>query len=72
MDDQITIRLSSDHALVLFEWLSSRDERDFSSAHPAEQRVLWDLESQLETKLPMLFDADYAQQLDRARHAIGH
>ncbi|KAB1864032.1 hypothetical protein [Microbacterium algeriense] len=71
MDDQITISLSSDHALVLFEWLSSRDERDFSSAHPAEQRVLWDLESQLETKLPMLFDPDYAERVDRARHAIG-
>lgn len=72
MDDQITVRLSSDQALVLFDWMSSRDERDSSSAHPAEQRVLWDLESQLEAKLPMLFDPDYAEQVDRTRHAIGH
>ena len=61
----ITIELSENEALVLFEWL----QRFNSTAKPhifedqAEQRVLWNLEASLETSLPMLFSPDYSDLL---------
>lgn len=72
MDDDVTIHLSMNEALVFFDWLASANEHDSLRALPAENRVLWDLESQLEPKLPMVFDADYAEQVDKARYAIEH
>lgn len=72
MDDDVTIRLSMNEALVFFDWLASANERDALDALPAEHRVLWDLESQLEPKLPMVLDADYSEQVDKARYEIEH
>ncbi|MEV7799258.1 hypothetical protein AB0O14_09230 [Microbacterium foliorum] len=68
MDEKIALSLSTSEALVLYEWLA----RDKSSQHAsgAERRVLWDIEAQLESELPMLFDADYQDQVARARNDI--
>ena len=72
MADEISLALSRDQALVLFEWLA----RTGASAQPApfedqaEQRLLWDLESALETVLTEPLRADYRALVEQARERL--
>lgn len=68
MDRKVALSLSVSEALVLYEWLAREEPSHHASG--AEQRVLWDIEAQLESALPMLFDADYRDQVARARNDI--
>lgn len=63
--------MSPDEALVLFEWLARENERDaLPFDHPAEQRVLWDIEAILEAKLLVPFKPDYGELVRKAREAV--
>jgi hypothetical protein len=68
----VTLTLSDDEALVLFDWLSRFNEEE----HPAlfqdqaEQRVLYDLEAVLEKVIAESFDRDYTDILSKARENI--
>jgi hypothetical protein len=70
-DNKIHFELSHDEALVFFEWLSR-----FNKAGPAkfedqaEQRVLWDLEGQLESILVEPFESNYGDLLAKARAQV--
>jgi hypothetical protein len=68
--DSVEIALSNDEALVLFEWLArfNAEEREFEDQ--AEQRVLWDLEAVLETRVPELFSPNYAVRVAEARARV--
>lgn len=68
MDEKIALSLSTSEALVLYEWLAREEPSQHASG--AEQRVVWDIEARLESALPMLFDADYQDQVARARNDI--
>lgn len=70
MDENIIITLTTEEALVFFEWLAALNAQDSIAVETAENRVLWDMEAQLETKLPMLFGPDYAGQLEAARRRV--
>ena len=73
MNDQVTIELRKDEALVLFELLarwSETSERVVQLEHQAEQRVLWDILAELERQLVEPFMADYADQLAQARRTV--
>lgn len=70
MSTHVTLTLSSDEALVLFEWLATADPRAGMGPQfddPAEQRVLWNLHAQLERTLIEPFRSDYTQLLAAAR-----
>lgn len=71
-DDQpIKIALTSDEALVLLDLLSRFSETgDIKIAHPAESRVLWNLECELEKQLTAPFLPNYNELLATARHAV--
>jgi hypothetical protein len=57
----ITLALTEDEALVLFEWLARFNQQSsISFDDQAEERVLYDLESQLETLLVAPFAATTA------------
>ena len=44
--NRVSIELSGDEALVLFEWITRFNKReDAEFEDQAEQRVLWDIES---------------------------
>ena len=63
--------LTSDQALVLFEWLSRLDERDeLPVEDPAEEQVLWALHGQLEKALAEPFQENYRELVDAARGRI--
>lgn len=68
----IVITLSKYEALVLLEWLHNFNEEK----HPAlfqdqaEQRVLWDMEAELETVVSNTFDSNYQEILSKARQRI--
>ena len=67
-DDGVTLQLSDDEALVLFEWLSRMDNEDAltSLANRSEQRVLWDVVAMLEPQIDDLFRPDYAELVQAA------
>ncbi|WP_217183089.1 hypothetical protein [Streptomyces sp. AC495_CC817] len=70
MDDSVVVELRMAEALVLFDWLANVTDQDSLNASPTELGVLWGLESQLEGKLPMIFDSDYREQVVKARHEV--
>lgn len=64
--DKISIELTANEALVLFEYLRrSDDEGTYRFVDQAEQRVLWNLECLLEPLVPVL-DPNYADLLKQA------
>ena len=75
MSSPVTLRLTSDEALVLFEFLSrfSDDDR-LKIEDQAEQRALWNLQCLLEEQLVEPFQSDYNDLLlcasDRLRDNI--
>ena len=71
-NSKVTLELSSDEALVLFEWLHRFDEReDKGFEHQAEQRVLWNIEAMLEATLVEPLEPNYDELLAAARGRVG-
>ena len=71
-ESEIGLSLTQSEDLVLFEWLSrfNGSPGDASIRHPAEQRVLWGIECQLEALLSEPLQADYEQRLLEALAAV--
>ncbi|WP_347123097.1 hypothetical protein [Microbacterium sp. SY138] len=69
-DENVELRLTSAEALVLFEWLTAAADDARLIADEAEQRVLWDLESQLETKLVEPLMPNYTELVNAAKAAV--
>lgn len=71
-EDRVTIRLTKEEAIVLFEFLGRFNERDRDELFEdqAEQRVLWDIECILEKRLAEPFRADYPAIVRRARERV--
>lgn len=67
--NSVSIQLSHDQALVLFEWIARRNGLDQADIFEdrAEQRVLWDMEAALESTLPEVLHSDYVMLVDAAR-----
>ena len=72
MADAISLALSRDQALVLFDWLArtGASEQPAPFEDQAEQRVLWELESALETLHTETLRADYRALVEQARERL--
>ena len=71
MKKPVTIELTGDQALVLFEWIkrfNEQEDEDFEDQ--AEERVLWDIEAILEKALVEPFEQDYDRLLVEARATV--
>jgi hypothetical protein len=69
--DEMTLQVTRQEALVLFEWLAKQEAIGTKAfQHPAEEKVLWKLQGQLEARLPELFAADYADIVAEARRLV--
>ena len=69
--NNIQLTLSSDEALVFFEWLSRFNEKPQQAFEDqAEQRVLWDIEAMLQKQLVEPFASDYRELLEQARARV--
>lgn len=67
----VRVEFSDDEALVLFEWLSRKNETEtLALKDQAEERVLWNLLSQLEKDLVAPLAPDYQERLAKARAAV--
>lgn len=67
----MTLELSDDEALVLFECLARfEDGGALPLQDEAERYVLWRLEGQLEKALVEPFRPDYAELVDAARRRV--
>ena len=68
---KVTIELTDNEALVLYDWLARLHQRDETYvADQAEERVLFDLEALLEKALTAPLQADYAKQVVQARACV--
>ncbi len=72
VNEQITIRLTSDEALVLFAWLHRCEDEDewVQSEHRGEQVALWNLSALLERALVQPFARDYLGLVRAARSRL--
>jgi len=69
--DTITIELSSDEAVVLFEFLQRMEsDNRLAFANPAEFIALLRISGQLESNLLEPFDPNYRQILHAAQNAL--
>lgn len=68
----IAITLSEYEALVFLEWLHNFNEEEHLTLFQdqAEQRVLWDMEAELEKVVSITFDGNYQEILSKARQRI--
>jgi len=65
---RVKLELTSDEALVLYDWLTRFNQRDEAAfVDQAEERVLFDLEAMLEKALVAPLQADYAVRVAQAR-----
>lgn len=70
-EKKVDLDLSADEALVLFEWLSRFNHSEGGTFEDAaEQRVLFDLESKLESILVAPLKPDYKKLLADARYRV--
>lgn len=71
-DTDVTITLTGDEALVLFELLHRWEDRDQVSPteHAAEQVALWNLSALLERELREPLDARYSDLVVSARQRL--
>ena len=69
MSGAVTIELSGDEALVLFEWLAGLEAAKVPIGE-AEQTVLWRIEAALEKSLVEPFAKDYAELVEKARQRV--
>ena len=79
MERDVELRLSSDEALVLFDWVHRMEDEDYanvSTAHKGELAALLGLSGALERTLAEPFRPDYLRLVGAARerlrlHAFG-
>lgn len=72
-EDDVTINLTRDEAIVLFEFLTrySNGSGELRVVDQAEQRVLWDIQAILESTLPEpINNPRYEERVARARSAV--
>lgn len=71
MSDEVVLKLSSDAALVLLVLVARLNESEaVSFDDPAEQRVLWDLEADLEAAVPSITSGDFKAEVKQARDRV--
>lgn len=67
----VKLRLDSDEAVVLFEFLSRYSDSDkLEIQDQAEQRVLWNVCVELEKLLTVQFAENYSQRLEDSRAKV--
>ena len=67
----VDLTVDEHQALVLFEWLAKFNEKENGDLlGRAEQQVLFDLESQLESRLTAPLEPNYRELLEKAREAV--
>ncbi|GAA2701862.1 hypothetical protein [Actinoplanes palleronii] len=68
-EHEVTLRLTSDEALVLFDWLHRGEDVDriVPPDHHGEKVALWNLSALLERELVEPFQHNYRELVDRAR-----
>lgn len=69
-EEAVTIQLTGDQALVLFDWIGRFNENgDGTFLDQAEQKVLWIIEGRLEKSLVAPF-GQYDELLSQARDRV--
>ena len=70
-EEDVSIRLTGDQALVLHDWISRFNESgDATFRDQAEEKVLWFIEGSLEKVLVAPFAPDYLELVSQARARV--
>lgn len=69
--DKISLELTTAEALVFFEWITKQEETGgFKYEHDSEERMVWNLQGQLEKKLTEPLANNYEDKLAEARRIV--
>lgn len=69
--DEVTLKITKDEALVLFDFLSRFSNEDkLSIQDQAEERALWNLTCVFEKQLAEPFDENWLQIIEAARNRL--
>lgn len=72
LNQPVTLQLSPDEALVLFEFLSRWcDSESLAFEHPAEEAALLAVSRELDRQLAEPFSPSYTELLEAARQKLG-
>lgn len=68
----VVLKFSKEEALVLLEWLHNFNEVEHPSLFQdqAEERILFDIEAELEKVISATFDSNYQEIISKARQKI--
>ena len=71
-NNKLHLIFNEDEILVFFEWLCNINQRNDENLFEdvSEQRLLFDVEAELEKVIPELFEKDYIDFLLKARKRI--
>ena len=73
-NDNISLELSKEEALVFLDWLFrfNENENDNSSLFEdqAEERIFWDIEATLEKVITATLESNYSEILSKARKKV--
>lgn len=70
MTRKMTIEITNEEALVLFEWLCTNSKQTKFYHDKSEQYVFWNIECQLERMLPEPHSDSYLTALSIARDTV--
>lgn len=71
MDEFVKLSLTKDESIVFFEFLSRfSNEKKLTIEDQSEERVLWNLQSDLEKVLAEPFQENYIEKLLEARNNL--
>jgi hypothetical protein len=69
--DEITIKISEDDAIVLFEFFERFEEKEeLYFVHPAEYLSLMKISAQIDKSTAAIFNENYGEILDKARGVV--
>ena len=67
----VSITLTADEALVLFEWIAARENSADPNGSPApEDMALWTIKASLDRQLIEPFSPDYKDRVEAARSRL--
>ena len=70
INEIISLDLSKEEALVLFDWVSRFNEEEHILEDQSEERIFFDLEAILEANITEVLDGNYSSLLQKAREKV--
>lgn len=71
-ENQLILQLSNEEAIIFYNWIANfnQKEHELFFEDQSEQRILWDMEAELEKVIPIVFNNNYHEFLFKAKQKL--